>query len=336
MWTLASLRALHAGALEMRSSSFGLASGVLLIGLLETGCGGKLHGGASTSDASAALDAVSADDASGARDASGPPDASSPPDASGTPDASMMPPCNAQPDEQCCGIVCPCELECSYGQCQLPTGLVTCQGQCVSLGSNDNCGGCGVVCQSGELCVNGACEDVVSCSGGEIDCDNTCVDPSTDDFNCGGCDQFCPAFAQCEGGACQCPAGQGNCGGDVCAELQGDGNNCGSCGATCTSGTVCNGGKCEGSCSAGLTACGSSCVDLQSDLLNCGACGGTCTLGLQTCQNGSCICIGADGGADGMLVLCDSCVDLQTDDQNCGACGHPCASGMTCRSGSCQ
>lgn len=46
--------------------------------------------------------------------------------------------------------------------------------------------------------------DAALCSGAEVPCDGTCVDPATDEQNCGGCGVACQGGAVC-GGTCTCP-----------------------------------------------------------------------------------------------------------------------------------
>jgi hypothetical protein len=58
--------------------------------------------------------------------------------------------------------------------------------------------------------------------------------------------------------------------------------------------------------------------------------------GGQVCENGSCVCTGPDGGANGAFSLCSTCVDLQSDSRNCGECGLTCGNGTACQDGGCQ
>jgi len=58
-----------------------------------------------------------------------------------------------------------------------------------------NCGTCGNQCAPDEACqiVDGGFDCVSFCNGGQINCNNVCVDTSSDPFNCGSCNKFCPS-----------------------------------------------------------------------------------------------------------------------------------------------
>lgn len=59
----------------------------------------------------------------------------------------------------------------------------------------ENCGTCGNQCAQDQACqiVDGGFGCVSFCSGGQINCNNVCVDTSSDPFNCGACNKFCPS-----------------------------------------------------------------------------------------------------------------------------------------------
>ncbi|MGA2687634.1 MAG: DNRLRE domain-containing protein [Candidatus Korobacteraceae bacterium] len=165
-----------------------------------------------------------------------------------------------------CGVVCQqypnSSPVCSSGVCSL-----VCQagyGNCDGILSNgceanlqidpNNCGGCGVACQSGQICVAGVCQ--MSCSPGQILCPgNICVNPQTDPNNCGGCGDVCPSGPQsyplCTNGQCilVCQSGYGNCDNNPnngCeTNLMTDHNNCGACGIHCNGLQICQGGQCQ-------------------------------------------------------------------------------------------
>jgi len=126
-------------------------------------------------------------------------------------------------------------------------GLSRCGLGCADFKSDtQNCGACGVACQSLQICQNSACQ----CRPEATLCGSTCVVTSSDPQNCGGCNS--------DGGGVACGPAQ------VC--------NQGRCADRCTP-------------DGGLTACAQGCVDLRSDPLNCGQCGSQCLTG-QSCRDG--------------------------------------------------
>jgi sulfatase modifying factor 1 len=54
-------------------------------------------------------------------------------------------------------VACPAGASCSGGVCGCPSGLSECGGVCLSLATKENCGVCGRVCGSGQVCVAGNC-----------------------------------------------------------------------------------------------------------------------------------------------------------------------------------
>jgi len=128
-------------------------------------------------------------------------------------------------------------------------GLSRCGLGCADFKSDSqNCGACGVACQSLQICQDSACQ----CRPGATRCGSSCVVTSSDPQNCGGCSLdggfSCGATQVCNQGQCadRCPA---------------DG---------------------------GLTACAQGCVDIRSDPLNCGQCGNTCLTGQSCRDGGTC------------------------------------------------
>jgi hypothetical protein len=279
---------------------------------------------------------------------------------------------NLQDDnENCgsCGNACPTGGTCINGQCgciivtgplagrflapaSSQTGTI-CNGQCVDTQTDpSNCGACGNVCPSGELCVGGACGcGGTSCGPPNTCCNNQCVDTQTDPNNCGTCGNVCSAGATCQNGQCSgCAGGETMCSG-VCVDTQSDPSNCGSCGNSCPSGVVCQNGQCNGTCeppcAPGLSCCvyelgceSGCCVDLLRDTQNCGACQNACQPG-QVCFNGECGCGPCEPGkicCPGCIVSSGSvycCVDPMSDNSNCGGCGIQCAKNELCCDGQC-
>lgn len=123
-------------------------------------------------------------------------------------------------------------------------GLTECgAGNCVDLQSDgNNCGTCGAVCASGQVCSSGAC--ATACSDlSETVCGQGCVNLDTNGQNCGSCGATCSAGQMCSGGLCMCQAGFTSCNGS-CVDLANDPLNCGNCGKPCAAGATCAQGIC--------------------------------------------------------------------------------------------
>jgi hypothetical protein len=201
------------------------------------------------------------------------------------------------------------------------TGDECCNGRCTTIGTPQNCFGCGDVCGAGETCccatelppgvlcncinlfsddINhcGACNN--QCSGAyDACCGGVCRDLNSDEVNCGECFKDCPGSTICQEGTCLCPSGLTDCGGGRCLNLQTANANCGACGHACGSCEHCDNGVCQlpecppgqtfdlqtcvCNCPPGTTDCGSGCVDIR---LNCGGCGHSCFE--QCCGPGGC------------------------------------------------
>ncbi len=144
-------------------------------------------------------------------------------------------------------------------------GQLDCGGVCIdTCCDNANCGGCGIVCTSGQTCFEGVCDcpSGLCCAEGETNCEGACVNLATDPEHCGACGNACAAGLTCFEAVCDCPSG-------LC-------------------------------CAAGQTQCGDACIDTCCDNANCGACGHVCGAG-ETCFEGVCDCpsgtCGTTGGA---------------------------------------
>lgn len=236
----------------------------------------------------------------------------------------------------------------------------TTQTQCGDVCSDtqtdsENCGGCGKLCPSAEVCVKGAC--VTECPSGDTLCTagdsgaGTCVNTRSDNHNCGSCHHSCPTGQVCSSGVCNSTCGsmaegQTLCGGDggspVCANLQTDDANCGKCGTVCNKSQVCTAGQCTSVCTPDQTVCGgdggaSYCANTQTDNANCGTCGQSCGT-LEVCSGGAC---GSECSFQQILCTTDGgtpyCADNQTDNKNCGTCGNICPSATpVCSGGKCS
>ncbi|MBK7580467.1 MAG: hypothetical protein IPI67_09710 [Myxococcales bacterium] len=216
------------------------------------------------------------------------------------------------------------------GKNKCPNGLLSCGGQCVdSLSSPANCGACGKVCATGQVCDNGACSG--SCSSAKTNCDSACVDLTKDPLHCGDCALACNAGETCASGTCslECFPGQTACS-SSCVDLETDDQHCGKCGNNCATGQACKAGSCATSCSGSQTECAGVCVDPATNQNHCGGCGKACKVG-EACSDSQCK-IACPGGQSECNGLCE---DLQTDDKNCGACANACGAGDACANGQC-
>ena len=268
------------------------------------------NGSPSASDADGDSIADTTDKCSGVFDPIRPVDNSLQGDADADNMGDACDPCPLNP-----GIICSCSP--NWGDCD---GFAGNGCETNFLRDPYNCGGCGVVCPTGQACVSGTCE----CPAWQTACNNTCVDTQTDPNNCGGCGAVCPTWQSCVSGTCECPAWQTACN-NTCVDTQTDPNNCGGCGGVCPTGQPCASGTC---CLTGQTVCSNTCVDTQTDPNNCGGCGGVCPTG-QTCVSGTCGC------PTGQTLCNNTCVDTQADPNNCGGCGVLCPPQYSCVSSEC-
>jgi hypothetical protein len=272
-----------------------------------------------------------------------------------------------------CAAACPVENNkptcvggmCTVGTCT--TGFLDCDQEvadgCESNPQTDrnNCGGCGMPCASGELCVSGVC--ALSCQVGQTVCEadggaEYCANTSNDALNCGGCGNACPVnhdSPTCIEGQCHlggCATGYSDCNtsaNDGCeSNTQTDVNNCGTCGNVCsaTNATVgCTGGVCTiTGCATGYANCdgaySNGCeVNTQTDHANCGTCSNECGAANASaaCSSGTCAITSCNTGfANCNGLYSDGCeVNTQTDHANCGVCSNPCATTALCSAGSC-
>lgn len=205
-----------------------------------------------------------------------------------------------------------------------------------------NCGGCGNVCPTGNICVDGSCTLV--CGGGTSVCSGSCRDFNTDPANCGSCGHACAAGEICNAGTCalSCAGGTSLCSG-VCRDLNADPSNCGMCGKTCAAGEVCSGGSCSLACGGGTVKCTSGttsiCTNLASDPNNCSSCGAACPAranATSVCAASACSFVCTSGHGDCNATASDGCeATFASDNNNCGKCGNVCAAGKVCRTGVC-
>jgi hypothetical protein len=266
-----------------------------------------------------------------------------------------------------CGRACASSELCQNGACipNCAAGERLCAGaagdagadagaaRCTSLQTDRmNCGACGTVCGTDQVCADGAC--TFMCTGTTTECSTPapmdggalryCAELMTDRANCGACGNTCQEGYSCQAGRCRircsellmpCATAGSDAGpmggGEVCADTTNDIRHCGACGNECPFGQFCVRGACQTTCGSGFTNCSSVCRDLQTDRAGCGACGNACSSG-EVCTAGRCV-VSCGGG----LSSCDGvCRDLTSDSNHCGVCGTRCMAGQVCSRGMCQ
>src|SRR5690606_17711706 len=147
----------------------------------------------------------------------------------------------------------------------------------------------GEVCSPPNTCQSGEC--VLTCSGGEVKCNDSCIDPLVNDTFCGASGNCsgnnrgtpCANDEACESGVCrlQCPGNQVPCSGD-CIDPDTEQSHCG---AT---------NYCQGDDAGDMCGNGEQCVE--------GACrlpdGSACDVGAD-CISGICTAFYRDADGDG-------------------------------------
>ena len=281
-------------------------------------------------------------------------------------------------NENCggCNLACNENEKCFFGNCQLEsTGCNNCNekyqiccedGNCLeaenAFMTTDNCGGCGIKCSAGEVCIEGKCyegdapgecgncsSDTVCCadqSDGNPGCVNS-FEMFDGTKNCGFCNNVCPNNEKCNFGTCQCNVNSQEftyCDNE-CTNILYNENNCGDCGTSCNSDENCLMGKCikadgncNDSCSEAEICCfneqfnESECIysdEFYWNSYHCGGCGNICPAGTD-CYDGECECY------DGMYCGDDeTCTNIYFDEKHCGACDNNCESNEKCIDGIC-
>jgi len=286
-----------------------------------------------------------------------------------------------------CGFQCAgsgnATFECVSGKCTFrcteSNGIRTadCNGivddDCeVTLGTNDNCNGCGDRCPDpNKPCIYDETTQVgrCGCKPGLLLCGEKCVDPTDDDEHCGACDHKCDpadggagsdggappanAYYGCQKSECghlRCRYPFFSCDGDLsngCEVSLLSNEHCGACNNACAPGQTCRAnsqGQPECMCAPGLTLCGKKCVNLTTSPEHCGACGNRCFVvgsamnQVGPCAYGYCIQECRQGWGDCNGDPSDGCeVNLNSDQRNCGTCGNACdvLAGQPCVGGGC-
>ncbi len=264
----------------------------------------------------------------------------------------------------CVGGICDCAEEPGDpGPCAFGDNPTCCGDGCRDIDNDPlNCGGCGVTCGQGEMCVAGrcacggvvagalaaeACPEPAGVGGAQANvcCDGTCRDVTVDVNNCGGCGTICGPSAVCNDRICECNPATPNlddCNGDL--GMNGDGcetdlqttvNHCGRCGRRCTPdhGTgACVAGSCTiASCDTDWDNCdglvGNGCEGNLRSLTHCNGCGMTCSLSgaTATCMRRVCeIASCGSGVADCNGNDADGCETPLGTVMNCASCGDRC------------
>lgn len=201
-----------------------------------------------------------------------------------------------------------CSKNCVNGRCDCPTGRKRCGTRCVNTGTDEaNCGACGNVCPSFQICKGGACVD---CPAGQIGIDGQCVAcvplGGTLPFACSADSlDYCCRDAQHQ---------------SACTDRDGIGICCASRGAACAGDTdcclwpadVCYQGACQsaplGDCPPGTYPCGEECVaDFGSNPGRCGGCDVVCDPN-TICCNGNCCQVGEVCASCGCVASAQDCV----------------------------
>jgi hypothetical protein len=224
------------------------------------------------------------------------------------------------PRRHLCGRECKEENElCCFDE---TTGALSCED---IWNDENNCGGCGVLCEWDEVCLEGVCAKGQGLSCWETTCpegmwcvsddfwgrtDPHCAALLVDNENCGWKGHVCPENRICGGGICLlrkrlpcdaiCEENEQCCwvlGVEVCVDTENSILHCGSCSNICEFGQLCEAGKCEewynvwDPCPFGTVNCGAGgdieCHDLMTDIENCGGCRIGCGDGAW-CENGLC------------------------------------------------
>lgn len=236
-----------------------------------------------------------------------------------------------------------CSTTCSAVQmcCSTSTG-----NRCIDYFSDPaNCGACGNICASGQICVNRMCMATTGLpDAGPIDA----AGPRPDAPVTGSCSPACGADFQCCGSTCVARDGSGG-------TSDPSFSNCGACGRACDADTA---NRCArfgtmttcmcGSGPACDSRLGETCVlgtsgdyeCLRNDIPeNCGSPPVMCNTG-ESCEGGMCVCgtLGRSCGAGETCVSSggtSTCRDLSSDPMNCGMVGNACSPGEECSGGRC-
>lgn len=219
-------------------------------------------------------------------------------------------------------------------------GKTMCGSTCTNT-SNDpkNCGKCGTVCPTGQVCSMGACG--YSCTPPETLCGVTeggtpmmdgsggGGDTGSEPAEAGGMDATLSDAAASEAGGG--PADAGGPTGPYCANTNNDPNNCGGCGMACGPMQTCQSGSCA--CGMGEKICIASgtCIPANSCCNS-----GDCTIPGEICPmpGGTCACPGGERECTktNSCISTNSCcvsTDCTVAGSTCTTPGQACTCAMT-------
>jgi hypothetical protein len=261
------------------------------------------------------------------------------------------------------------DLSCNIQSCN--DGLGNCDGNSINgcetslLWDSSNCGKCGTLCSSSQVCFNGQCKEQTCTVSNKVDCDGSgkCLVTLGTETNCRYCNDSCltnhvySALCQPTNGGCkisQCESGWTDC-----DSITSNGcevrthtsiNNCGQCGNQCNFKNAisqCVLGTCKiGDCLQGFLNCDgedSNGCEAIVDKTRCGSCTKFCSFqnANAECFNNTCSLSSCKPNfGDCNSQASDGCeTSLLTSMSHCGQCGKTCSlpnAQSTCNNGNCM
>jgi len=222
----------------------------------------------------------------------------------------------------CADGTCDCSTQMdSVGPCMFGDDPRCCDDGCQDVANDPmNCGGCGVQCGAGELCIEGrcGCGGTVASGLGEQACPEPMGAVGLEANQCCQSDPMDPMSGSCR---------------DVTSDV----GNCGVCGRSCGANAVCDDRICTcDPASPNLDDCngdlgmpgGDGCeTDLQTSRPHCGMCGNRCNPPQATgrCVGGSCTIDGCNADFDDCDGLVgNGCEGNLRSLAHCNGCGNVC------------
>ena len=84
---------------------------------------------------------------------------------------------------------------------------------------------------------------VCACAAPQLQCADSCIDPTSTSLHCGACDKACAEGELCRESVCQCMPQTTRCGA-LCANILTSPLHCGGCNQPCTGSQLCQNGQC--------------------------------------------------------------------------------------------